>query len=53
VIRFQQQSDFWKPRWFKPNLQTFPERLGGRVALVTEINIADASTPCYNLHLES
>ena len=53
VIRFQQQSDFWKPRWFKPNLQTFQERLGGRVALVTEINIADASTPCYNLHLES
>jgi endonuclease/exonuclease/phosphatase family metal-dependent hydrolase len=53
VIRFQRQSDFWKPRWFKPNLQTFQERLGGRVALAAEINIAGTSTLCYNLHLES
>lgn len=53
VIRFQQQSDFWKPRWFKPNLQTFQERLGGRVALAADINIAEASMLCYNLHLES
>ena len=37
LIRFQQQSDFWKPRWFKPKLQTFQERLGGRIALVSEI----------------
>jgi endonuclease/exonuclease/phosphatase family metal-dependent hydrolase len=53
VIRFQRQSDFWKPRWFKPRLQTFQERLGGRIGLATEINIAGASTLCYNLHLES
>lgn len=53
LIRFQRQSDFWKPRWFKPKLQTFQERLGGRVALATEIAIAGASTLCYNLHLES
>jgi len=53
LIHFQRQSDFWKPRWFKPNLQTFQERLGGRVALAAEINIAEASTLCYNLHLES
>jgi len=53
LIHFQRQSDFWKPRWFKPNLQTFQERLGGRVALAAEINIAGASTLCYNLHLES
>jgi endonuclease/exonuclease/phosphatase family metal-dependent hydrolase len=53
MIRFQRQSDFWKPRWFKPNLQTFQERLGGRVALAAEINTAEASTLCYNLHLES
>lgn len=53
VIRFQRQSDFWKPRWFKPKLQTFQERLGGRVALASEINIAGCSTLCYNLHLES
>jgi endonuclease/exonuclease/phosphatase family metal-dependent hydrolase len=53
VIRFQRQSDFWKPRWFKPKLQTFQERLGGRIAMATEINLAGASTLCYNLHLES
>jgi endonuclease/exonuclease/phosphatase family metal-dependent hydrolase len=53
VIRFQRQSDFWKPRWFKPKLQTFQERLGGRIALAAEINIAEASALCYNLHLES
>jgi endonuclease/exonuclease/phosphatase family metal-dependent hydrolase len=53
LIRFQRQSDFWKPRWFKPTLQTFQERLGGRVALAAEINIAKAATLCYNLHLES
>ena len=53
LIRFQRQSDFWKPRWFKPKLQTFQERLGGRVALAAEINSAEAATLCYNLHLES
>jgi endonuclease/exonuclease/phosphatase family metal-dependent hydrolase len=53
IIRFQRQSDFWKPRWFKPKLQTFQERLGGRIALAAEINIPEASTLCYNLHLES
>jgi endonuclease/exonuclease/phosphatase family metal-dependent hydrolase len=53
LIRFQRQSDFWKPRWFKPTLQTLQERLGGRVALSAEINIAEVSTLWYNLHLES
>jgi endonuclease/exonuclease/phosphatase family metal-dependent hydrolase len=53
VIHFQRQSDFWKPRWFKPRLQTFQERLGGRIALAAEINIAGSSVITYNLHLES
>jgi endonuclease/exonuclease/phosphatase family metal-dependent hydrolase len=53
IIRFQQQSDFWKPRWFKPNLGTFQERLGGRIALAAEINSMGTSILCYNLHLES
>lgn len=53
VIHFQQQSDFWKPRWFKPTLPTFQERLGGRIALAAEISFQGASTICYNLHLES
>jgi endonuclease/exonuclease/phosphatase family metal-dependent hydrolase len=53
LIRFRQQSDFWNPRWFKPKLQTFQARLGGRIALATEIDIAGFSIVCYNLHLES
>ena len=53
IIHYQQQSDFWKPRWYKPKLQTFQERLGGRIALSAEISIQSASIVCYNLHLES
>ena len=53
IIHFQRQSDFWKPRWFKPNLQTFQERLGGRIALASEIDIQGLRILTYNLHLES
>jgi endonuclease/exonuclease/phosphatase family metal-dependent hydrolase len=53
IIRFQRQSDFWKPRWFKPKLQTFQERLGGRIALVSEIDLQSLPIVTYNLHLES
>jgi endonuclease/exonuclease/phosphatase family metal-dependent hydrolase len=53
IIRFHRQSDFWKPRWFKPKLQTFQERLGGRVALVSEIDLQGLPIVTYNLHLES
>jgi len=53
IIPFQRQSDFWKPRWFKPNLQTFQERLGGRIALVSEIDIQGLPIVTYNVHLES
>jgi endonuclease/exonuclease/phosphatase family metal-dependent hydrolase len=53
VVRFQRQSDFWKPRWFKPRLQTFQERLGGRIALVSEIDLQGLPLMTYNLHLES
>jgi endonuclease/exonuclease/phosphatase family metal-dependent hydrolase len=53
IIRFQRQSDFWKPRWFKPNLQTIQERLGGRIALASEIDLQGLPIVTYNLHLES
>jgi endonuclease/exonuclease/phosphatase family metal-dependent hydrolase len=53
IIHFQRQSDFWKPRWFKPNLQTFQERLGGRIALMSEVVIQGLPVVTYNLHLES
>ena len=53
VIHFQRQSDFWKPRWFKPRLSAFQERLGGRIALASEINMQGLPILTYNLHLES
>jgi endonuclease/exonuclease/phosphatase family metal-dependent hydrolase len=53
IIHFQRQTDFWKPRWFKPHLQTFQERLGGRIALVSEIDVQGLPILTYNLHLES
>ena len=53
IIRFQRQSDFWKPRWFKPKLQAFQERLGGRIALISQIVIQGLPIVTYNLHLES
>jgi endonuclease/exonuclease/phosphatase family metal-dependent hydrolase len=53
LIRFQQQSNFWRPRWYLPNTKPFQERLGGRIALVSEIKISGLSVVSYNLHLES
>ncbi len=53
VIHFQQQSNFWKPHWYLPKMEPFQERLGGRIALAAEINIAGFSLTSYNLHLES
>src|SRR5262249_28843030 len=53
VIHFSRQSHFWQPRWFLPRIEPFQERLGGRIALVTEINVAGSRLVNYNLHLES
>jgi endonuclease/exonuclease/phosphatase family metal-dependent hydrolase len=53
LIRFSRQSNFWQPHWFLPRIEPFQERLGGRMALVTEINVAGNKLVTYNLHLES
>jgi endonuclease/exonuclease/phosphatase family metal-dependent hydrolase len=53
VIRFRDQSNFWKPRWCVPNLGVFQRRTGGRIALVAEANIYGRTLVTYNLHLES
>jgi endonuclease/exonuclease/phosphatase family metal-dependent hydrolase len=53
VIRFRRQSDFWRPRWYLPHLSLFQERLGGRIALVTEVQVQSQRLAVYNLHLES
>jgi len=53
ILRFQQQSNFWKPHGYLPTLAPFQERLGGRIALVSEINVSGVSLGSYNLHLKS
>jgi endonuclease/exonuclease/phosphatase family metal-dependent hydrolase len=53
IIRFRTQSNFWRPHWFLPEISPFQERLGGRLALVVEANIAGKMMVTYNLHLES
>ncbi len=53
ILRFQKQSSFWRPRWFIPDIQPFQERIGGRIALIAEINLAGKRLVIYNLHLES
>ena len=53
LIRFSKQSHFWQPRWFLPKIEPFQERLGGRIALVAEINVSGSNFVTYNVHLES
>ena len=53
LIRFSKQSHFWQPHWFLPKIEPFQERLGGRIALVAQINVAGRKLVTYNLHLES
>jgi endonuclease/exonuclease/phosphatase family metal-dependent hydrolase len=40
VIRFRSQSSFWRPRWFQ-------ERIGGRIALVTEVEMRGLGVAVY------
>src|SRR5271165_6931457 len=53
IIRFRRQSDFWRPKWFLPRTSLFQERIGGRIALVTEVKFAGKQLTVYNVHLES
>jgi endonuclease/exonuclease/phosphatase family metal-dependent hydrolase len=47
LIRFHRQSNFWRPRWFLPRTEPFEERLGGRIALVTQIEGAGRGLTVY------
>jgi len=53
ILRFEQQSKFWQPHWFLPEIEPFQERLGGRLALVADANVGGKTMITYNLHLES
>jgi endonuclease/exonuclease/phosphatase family metal-dependent hydrolase/tetratricopeptide (TPR) repeat protein len=53
ILRFRHQSSWWKPHKGIPDTAFFQRRLGGRIALVTEISVGGTSVVVYNLHLES
>ena len=53
ILRFQKQSSFWRPHWFLPEIDPFQERIGGRLALICEADVAGKTIVTYNLHLES
>jgi endonuclease/exonuclease/phosphatase family metal-dependent hydrolase/O-antigen ligase len=54
VIHFQKQSGFWQPHaWLPSSLPLMQRRLGGRVALVTELEFVGHRMVVYNAHLES
>ena len=53
ILRFHRQSNFWRPRWFLPDIEPFQERIGGRMALISDVCIGGRTLATYNLHLES
>jgi endonuclease/exonuclease/phosphatase family metal-dependent hydrolase len=53
VLRFKHQSNWWKPHGFIPNTGFFQRRLGGRIALVTELSVGHSKMVAYNVHFES
>lgn len=54
VLRFENQSGFWKPHsWIPSSLPLMQRRLGSRVALVTDLQFAGRTLVVYNAHLES
>ncbi len=53
VLRFHRQSNFWRPRWYLPDTEPFQERIGGRMALVVDVNVGGRCLVSYNMHLES
>lgn len=54
ILRFKHQSGFWKPRpLLISSLPLLQRRIGGRIALVNELDRNGATLVVYNLHLES
>jgi len=51
--RIPEAITFLGPHWFLPEIAPFQERLGGRLALVSDANIAGKTIVTYNVHLES
>jgi endonuclease/exonuclease/phosphatase family metal-dependent hydrolase len=53
ILRFRKQSNFWRSRWFIPNVRPLQRRRGGRMALFSNVLIPGRKLVTYNLHCES
>jgi len=53
VIRFEEQTEAWRPRWYLMKWGIFQPRLGGRLALRADIEWGGRLLTTYNVHLES
>ncbi len=53
ILRFKNQSTFWQPHAWLPNIPLMQRRLGNRITLVTELQFAGKLLVVYNPHLES
>ncbi len=53
ILRFGSQSRFWHPYWWVPRLAVTQRRLGGRMTLVTHVQVGERTLVVCNLHLES
>ncbi len=53
ILRFHRQSGFWHPRWFIPRIRPFQRRLGGRIVLISHVDLPERKLIVYNVHLES
>lgn len=54
ILRFEHQSGFWRPRgWIPSSLPVMQRRVGGRIALVSELEFGGRPLVVYNTHLES
>ena len=54
ILRFNTQSEFWKPHsWIPSKLALMQRRLGNRIALVTDLQFQGQLLVVYNAHLES
>jgi endonuclease/exonuclease/phosphatase family metal-dependent hydrolase len=54
ILRFSNQSGFWKPTGFLPGkIPLFQRRIGGRIALISEQETSGHRLVIYDMHLES
>ena len=54
ILRFSRQTAFWEPRgWIPSKLPLLQRRVGGRIALISELDVGGRTLVVYNLHLES